>query len=292
MPMPIVFNLGSINLDRTIRVSHFPQPGETIEGSIFEDSLGGKGTNISVALQRAGQSLVHIGALHRNDVVLKGFLDQFGIDKSYVEKSDQPSGQAYIFLDQNAENSIVVCGGANLAISQNHIEQALSTAVEGDWLVMQNETNGQKFAIDLARKKRMKIALVAAPFSSEQVMGFLDEIDLLALNETEAQELEKAFDTSVQNIRGPSLLVTKGSSGATLMTREQQYSVSGKTVTPRDTTGAGDTFFGYFLASLICGKDEQESLEIGNAAAALAVQEYGAANSIPELDDVLRSLER
>ena len=119
--MSKVYNLGSINLDRTINVEHFPKSGETIKGRVFEDSLGGKGMNVSVALQRAGQPVAHIGALHRHDNLLMELLDQSNIDQTFVEKSDHASGQAYIFLDRDAENSIVVCGGANLAISQDHI---------------------------------------------------------------------------------------------------------------------------------------------------------------------------
>jgi len=219
--MSRVYNLGSINLDRTINVSHFPKPGETIDGKVFEDSLGGKGLNVSVALQKAGQSVVHIGAVNHNDKSLSDMLDRFEIDQTFVEKSDHPSGQAYIFLDKEAENSIVVCGGANLAISHDHINQALKNGSKDDWLVLQNETNGQAKAVEIALGKKMKVALVAAPFNAEMVIELLDKIDLLA-----------------------------------------------------------------FLACWIAKETPQICLELANAAAALAVQKNGAANSVPAMSDV------
>jgi ribokinase len=238
--MARVYNLGSINLDRTINVSHFPKPGETIDGKVFEDSLGGKGLNVSVALQKAGQSVVHIGAVNHNDKSLSDMLDRFEIDQTFVEQSDHPSGQAYIFLDKEAENSIVVCGGANIAISHDHINQALENGSKDDWLVLQNETNGQAKAVEIALGKKMKVALV----------------------------------------------VTKGAAGAVLITPNQTFKVDGKKVVPRDTTGAGDTFFGYFLACWIAKETPQICLELANAAAALAVQKNGAANSVPAMSDV------
>ncbi len=284
--MPRVYNLGSINLDRTINVSHFPKPGETIDGKVFEDSLGGKGLNVSVALQKAGQSVVHIGAVNHNDKSLSDMLDRFEIDQTFVEKSDHPSGQAYIFLDKEAENSIVVCGGANLAISHDHINQALENGSKDNWLVLQNETNGQAKAVEIALGKKMKVALVAAPFNAEMVIELLDKIDLLALNESEAKELETAFGKPVEKIGCPMILVTKGAAGAVLITPNQTFKVDGKKVVPRDTTGAGDTFFGYFLACWIAKETPQICLELANAAAALAVQKNGAANSVPAMSDV------
>ena len=151
---------------------------------------------------------------------------------------------------------------------------------------MQNETNGQKHAVEIARQKKMKIALVAAPFDASMVIEVLDNIDLLALNETEAKELEVAFGKPVESMDGPSILVTKGAAGATLITPKQTFHVEGKKVRPRDTTGAGDTFFGFLLASLIAGKTHQMSLELANEAAAIAVQRHGAANAIPTMDEV------
>ena len=284
--MPKIFNLGSINIDHTIKVSHFARPGETIHGQVLADALGGKGMNISIALERAGQDVIHIGAINGDDRKLVDLIRQFEIDQSSLELSNLPSGQAYIFLDANAENSIVVCAGANLAISETHITNVMSNGSHGDWLVMQNETNGQQHAAKIASEKGMQVALVAAPFNSEKVEELLDYLDLLIVNETEAAELEQAINRPVTQSGVPMVLVTKGSKGASLTHNGQGYEVAGEKVVAVDTTGAGDAFFGFFLASWISGKGEQLSLEIANKVASIVVQRVGAANSIPKQSEI------
>lgn len=281
-----VFNLGSINQDKTIKLHRFPSPGETLAAQGVSSCLGGKGLNISLALHFAGQAVTHIGAVHMNDTDTVNVIEMFGLKTDAIERSRHSTGQAYVLLDDDRENAIVLCAGANAEISQSHIAHCLGPAKSGDWLVLQNETNNQHYAVEKARARGMNIGLVAAPFDADLVRSLLDDLDLLVLNEIEAQQLEHALNTSIAAIGIPLVVVTKGAKGATLYRDGTPIHIASIPVKPIDTTAAGDTFFGFFLGGLLSGLCDKDALHRANAAAALSVKSYGAAHSIPTLQDV------
>jgi ribokinase len=285
--MANVFNLGSINMDQIVRLPHFPAPGETINGDVLGANLGGKGLNVTVALKRAGCTPVHIGAIGSDDAEMKDALARFEIDLGQIRQSDHPSGTAYVFLDQSGENSIIVCPGANTAIDVAHVEEALSAAQAGDWLTLQNETNAQAEAAKLAKAKGMHIAYMAAPFEAEKIVELTGLIDLLALNETEAAQLEAFAGKPVTELGIEKVLITLGAKGAKLIDQCQEHLIEGRVVNVVDTTAAGDTFFGYFMAEYLRSDDPLRSLSLANVAASLTVQTEGAAVAIPQLADVV-----
>jgi ribokinase len=75
------------------------------------------------------------------------------------------------------------------------------------------------------------------------------------------------------------------------MDREQQIRQSAFLTDIVDTTAAGDTFTGYFVAGILSGVSFSEALKTASAAAAIAVSRKGAAPSIPWKDEVIKSLE-
>lgn len=281
-----VFNLGSINRDKTIKVRRFPCPGETLAGHEASTCLGGKGLNISLALHRAGQLVTHIGAVHKDDADTLGEIERFGLKTDAIERADHATGEAYVLLDDDRENAIILCAGANTEISRSHIDQCLVTAKPGNWLVLQNETNNQHYAVEKAREKGMKIGLVAAPFDAELVRSLSQHLNLLVLNEIEAAQLEQTLATTIAKIGIPLVVVTKGGDGATLYRDGVPLHIASLPVKPIDTTAAGDTFFGFFLCAVLAGLSDIDALRMANAAAALSIQTYGAAHSIPTLQDV------
>lgn len=288
--MPKVFNLGSINMDQIVRLGHFPAPGETISGELVGTALGGKGLNVSVALARAAMAPVHIGAIGAGDQAMIAALNHFEVDQTHIARVSVPSGSAYVFLDTSGENSIVVCAGSNNAITSGHIQAALQDAQAGDWFCLQNETNAQAEAAEMARAKGMKVAYMAAPFDAGKIVELTGKIDLLALNETEARQLEEHAGQPIDQLGIDQVLVTLGSKGATFRKGAQVYSVQGRSVEVVDTTAAGDTFFGFFLAEYLRSDDPDQSLKLANTAASITVQTEGAAQAIPTLDRVLRDM--
>lgn len=281
-----VFNLGSINADHVYSVPHLPQPGETLAATEFVIGLGGKGTNQSVAAARAGSDVFHIGAIGPDGTWAREKLTQLGVNVEGVEQIETPTGHAIINVDENAENAIVLFQGANIALSRAAISRALEKGTSGDTFLLQNETSQQVFAAELAQKKGMRVVYSAAPFSIEAVRSILPYVSILAMNKGEAEQLCKELKMTVENLPVPETLVTFGSKGAQWRGDGEAINVESFSVIPVDTTGAGDTFAGYFAAARDQGLGVSQALTLASAAAAIKVTRPGAAEAIPARSDV------
>jgi ribokinase len=286
-----IWNLGSINIDYVYRLPHLPRPGETLAATEHAIGLGGKGANQSIAAARAGRMTRHLGAIGPTDDWIIAKLRDAGVCTADIQRlPDQVTGHAIILLDQSAENSIVIHSGANRAIATEWLERTLGRIGPGDTLLLQNETNCQIEAARIAKTKGARVIYSAAPFEIASVQRILPHVDILAMNAGEADQLFAALKTPLQ-ISG--LLITKGGDGA-----EYRDLISGQVtnqaafpVTPIDTTGAGDTFAGYFATALDRGDDLPEALRLAAAAAALQVTRPGAGEAIPAMVEVLDFLE-
>ncbi|CUH64960.1 Ribokinase [Thalassovita gelatinovora] len=286
-----IWNLGSINADYFYRVPHLPAPGETILADAMERGLGGKGANMSVAAARSGAHVSHIGAVGPDGQWAIDRLTEYGVDTRPIAKLDAPTGHAVISLDAAGENAIIVYPGANRELAQDAIGLALTESSSGDLLLMQNETNGQAFAAETGSKLGLKVAYAAAPFSAEAVKAVLPYLDILVLNQIEMAQL--VDETGL--LPGPKMgvdtvIVTKGAEGCTLYDRANGWDAIGFDailVDPVDTTGAGDTFTGYFLAGIDRGMSTDEAIGLAIKAAALMVTRQGTADVIPDLKEVL-----
>ncbi len=281
-----IYNLGSINWDRIYHLAHFPAAGETISASGTDTGLGGKGLNQSVAVIRAGGELAHCGAIGAKDAPMAEALKSLGIDTTAIEKVDNfGTGTALILLDSSGENSIILEAGANHHISQQHISSSLSNSRPGDWFLTQNETNNIEFGIDFARAQNMNIAFAAAPFDHNIVIPLLEKIDLLAVNQIEYEQILQALGSS-QLPDNVAIFLTKGAAGIQYIVGGQSLEFAAPSVEVVDTTGAGDTALGSFLARLDQQFEHQEALEFAVFASALQVTRSGAVGAIPELHEV------
>jgi len=294
-----IYNLGSINIDHVYRVPHLVRPGETLSSHALETVLGGKGANQSVAAARAGAEVRHIGQLGRADAWARDVLVGAGVDVSTVALVDDASGHAIIQVDDGGENAIVLHGGANQLIDDAFIAGALDAAIVGDWLLLQNETSGIADAFAMANERDLRIAFNPAPMHADVAALPIERCDTLILNETEAAML--AGDSGTPSIeavlqeRYPDvrIVLTLGADGARLIHGKSglSLSVAAPVVDTVDTTGAGDTFVGYLLASLVDGHDNEIALRRACAAAALSVTVAGATPSIPAAGSVDEFLE-
>lgn len=277
-----IWNLGSINIDHVYRLAHLVAPGETLAAESYSFGLGGKGANQSVAAARAGARVVHLGGAGPEGWALAR-LAGYGVDCSGVQRLDVPTGHAIITVDRGGENAIVIFAGANRAFAAGGALQALQAAAPGDTLMLQNETAHGPAVARAARAKGMRVIYSAAPFEVEAVQAVLPHVTLLVLNAVEAAQLCDALGLGLEALPVPELLVTRGSEGA-----EWRDLVSGARlvqpafrVQPVDTTGAGDTFAGYFAAAYDAGMAPAAALRLAAAAAALKVTRAGAADAIP-----------
>lgn len=282
-----IFNLGSINIDHVYRVPHLPEPGETLAATAYAVGLGGKGANQSVAAARAGASVFHIGAIGPNSDWVVADLQGYGVDTAHILTLPIASGHAIINVDPQAENFIVLFPGANHQISDFHIAQSLAAARPGDSLMMQNETSGQAAAARLAADMGLRVAYSAAPFDITALRLVLPFARLLLMNEGEAQDLQDAMGALPEN----DLVITQGARGATYLSAgAEPLFIPAFPANPVDTTGAGDCFAGYLVASLDAGLPMPLAMRRAAAAAALQVTRSGAAQAMPTAAEVAELL--
>lgn len=282
----MIHNLGSINIDHVYQVPYMPGPGETLTALSYARFLGGKGVNTSVAIAMAGGEVAQLGAVGSDGAWALAQIADFGVETDTILRLDEvATGNAVIYVDPQAENQIVICGGANQVVPLDYIELQLAEAEAGSWAVLQNETNNGLQFVERAKAKGLKVAYAAAPFIADIAVAMLDTVDLIAVNETEAAQLVEATGKSVQDL-GCDVLMTRGAQGADYYSGGQVISQAAFKVEPVDTTGAGDTFFGSFLAELASTQSVERALRYGSAAAALQVTRPGAAAAIPARDEV------
>ncbi|WP_317056462.1 ribokinase [Roseovarius rhodophyticola] len=287
----MIYNLGSINLDYFYSVPRLPVAGETLATKEFSMGLGGKGANMSVAVARAGGEVHHIGSVGEDGIWAIDYLKRAGVDVSNIHSLQATTGHAVIFRDDDGENLIVIHQGANSMQDKDRIAAALLNARPGDILLLQNETNLQAFAAELGHGSGMKVAYAAAPFDVNALKEVLPYIQILVLNELEMAQLREQTGNRPEALGVDVVIVTKGSDGCVLYSKELgEKHVPAFPVNPLDTTGAGDTFTGYFLAHLDLGSSIEEAVLGANAAAAVMVTKKGTADAIPFALDVEKFL--
>lgn len=290
-----ILNFGSLNIDYVYSLSHFVQKGETITSDKLNVFAGGKGLNQSIALSRAGGNVYHAGAIGADGVFLEEVLNEAGVDTRFLMKyEDVRTGNAIIQKDRGGDNCIILYGGANQAITKEMADEVLSAFGEGDWLFLQNEISEIPYIVEKAHKRGMRIVLNPSPMNEKILRINLNYIDCFILNEVEAHALvrEDADQDALLNQlkeRFPhaEIVLTLGEKGSAYAGAEGIAEQKAYQVATVDTTAAGDTFIGYYMAERLQGESVKEALDMASRASAIAVSKKGAAPSIPKRDEVL-----
>lgn len=297
--------IGSINMDLVLRVPRMPLPGETLTGGAFRTIPGGKGANQAVACARlsgkvaGAQQVAMVGCVGDDafGATLRAALVGDGIIDSHVTTlPGVASGIASILVDDNGQNSIVIAGGANDLLSPAHIDAAKELIEQADIVVLQLETPMATVvhAIKLARSLGKTVVLNPAPAASLPD-GVLELVDYLIPNEIEAAMLAgvspqgadaKALAAALQKLGSDNVIITLGSKGVHAALYGGDFTFPAEVVQAVDTTAAGDTFIGGFVAGLASGMDEAEAIQQGQRAAAWSVTKPGAQTSIPHLHEL------
>jgi ribokinase len=290
--MKKVLNFGSINVDHVYTVEHFVRPGETLSCLEYRRFAGGKGLNQSIALAQAGACVYHAGKIGATDTWLKTLMEDKGVDTGFVEAVNGPSGHAIIQVNAAGENSIVIVGGANQLISESDVQRIVADFGSDDYLLVQNEVNAVPQIIRTAKAKGLTIIFNPAPMN-QQVLNYpLELVDILVVNETEARSLtgeikpEKIYETLNHRYPNMAIVLTMGHKGAAYFSSHDRFYQPAKPVHVVDSTGAGDTFIGFFLAELIKTNDPKTALDCATRAAAICVTRHGAADSIPSRSEL------
>ncbi len=294
---PPVAVLGSANLDIVVGTDHLPRPGETVTGSGVRMIPGGKGLNQAVALARSGAVVELLGATGDDDFGrrLRRFLDEDGIDAVSLRVVAEPTGTAHITVSRDGENSIIVVPGANHAVTS--LEDAWRTRIGGSAaLVTQCELDMGLVAEALRFASGLGVPTVLTPAPIGALSAGLPAgVDILIGNELEIGELGGGGGLTESGSRlsrrVPLVVATLGADGvAWFADGVPAGRLPARRVTAIDTTAAGDTFVGAFVSRLVGGAAVADGIAWATAAAALAVQRPGSAESVPHRDEVEAAL--
>ena len=283
---------GSMNVDHVYRVGHIVRPGETLSAAELRKNEGGKGLNQAVALARAGQPVYMAGAVGEDGGMLTDFLEASGVRTELIRRLDGPNGHAVIQVDANGQNAIFLFGGSNRRIGEEQLRETLAGFEKGDWLLLQNEINCTDRLIALAAEKGMRIILNPSPFTEDILSWPLEKLEWLILNEVEAAAMTgetepgRALDRLKALYPAVEAVMTLGAGGAWATEGEQRVFQPAFPVDAVDTTGAGDTFTGYFFRGIASGMPVPKALCLAAKAASVAVTRSGAAASVPWAEEL------
>ncbi|MBS0638738.1 MAG: ribokinase [Acetobacteraceae bacterium] len=287
----IVF--GSINLDLIFPLPHIPAPGETVLGPSTRIEPGGKGANQAVAAARDGATVVMAGAVGR-DALADGALRimrESGVDLARVAAVEASTGCAAIAVDPRGENAICVGSGANLSATAAQVEDALLGP--DHTLVLQMEVPADETArlVERARAAGTRIVLNLAP-AAALPEATLRAVDVLLVNETEGAWLAGHLGCEANAaalracLQGVAVVLTRGGDGADIATASGAWHAPAWSVTPVDTTAAGDCFAGVLAHRLDRGETLQQAVDRASAAAALCCARAGSQSSLPMATDI------
>lgn len=280
---------GSANLDFVVRAPHIPAPGETVLGRSFETFPGGKGANQAVACARAGgartRMLLALGA-DAFSIPLEESLRVAGVDARIVRIEDEATGVAFICLSDDAENAITVAPGANSRLQATDLPELSDVS----HLLLQLETPLDALTAwaGLAHRCGVRVVLNAAP-AQPLPQDLLAAVDVLIVNEGELAAITgrtQGISDAVAALGTTDVIVTLGAWGSCARTRGEWLLQPAFEVDAVDTTGAGDTFSGVFVASISQGHRFADALRRASAASALACTRLGAQTSVPSAKEV------
>ncbi len=285
--MKRVLNFGSINVDHVYTVERFVRPGETLSCQEYRRFAGGKGLNQSIALAQAGACVYHAGKVGAADTWLKTLMEDRGVNTRFVETINGPSGHAIIQVNAAGENAIVIVGGANQLMSDSEVKRSVEDFGPDDYLLVQNEVNAVPQIIRSAKAKGLTIVFNPAPMNPQVLSYPLGLVGILVVNETEARSLageiepKAIYESLSHRYPNMAIVLTMGHKGAAYFSSQVRFCQPAEKVHIVDSTGAGDTFIGFFLAELIKTNDPKAALAYASRAAAICVTRHGAAESIP-----------
>jgi ribokinase len=308
--MIVVF--GSINMDLVARVPRIARPGETVLSPRADSFFGGKGANQAVAAARIGQGgsgrVAMVGAVGNDPfgaACLKNLEDN-GIDVQAVRVADEPTGCAFITVDEAGENAITVASGANMGLRSMDLPDSLLSQASVLVLQMEVPLPDSLDAAAQARRAGVRVIWNFAPVPPVKERSGMAELlgatDVLVVNEHEALAIAEILGepvgddylkaaTALARDFGPTCIVTAGARGAYAVSGDgKEVHASARPITPIDTTGAGDTFVGVLANGIAEGLEVGPAMERACAAASLSCLTAGAQAGMPQREALERYL--
>lgn len=300
--------IGSSNTDMVVKTSHLPAGGETVLGGDFFMNAGGKGANQAVAAARYGNRVVFVAKtgddLFGRQVRKSMAEDGIVTDYVFVDK-EHPSGVALITIDKDAENCIVVAGGANMCLSPADIDTAAEEILKADVVLMQLESpiKTVAYAARMAANAGIPVILNPAPAPAEALSeALLKDLFLITPNRSEASRISGIEVTDMESAHraakaihemGPkNVIITLGSDGSLVYDGSMFMRVEALKVEAVDTTAAGDTYNGVLASVIAEGKSLIEAVREANIAGAISVTRMGAQPAAPTREEIAAMKQR
>ena len=262
-----VLNYGSLNVDYVYSVDHIIVGGETQHSSKLEVFSGGKGLNQSIALAKAGVPVYHAGIVGTDGDILLDACKEAGVNTKYIRRLPVKGGHTMIQVDKNAQNCIILYGGTNQMQTKEFVDEVLADFV-----------------------------MNPSPFDDKLSTCDLSKVYLFLVNEIEGEQItgckdkDQILDAMAAKFPNARFVLTLGSDGAVYYDGKEKVFQDIFKVKAVDTTAAGDTFTGYFIAAVTAGRSIQEALRMAAKASSIAVSRPGATPSIPRADEVKKEL--
>ena len=284
---------GSANIDRTYKVPHFVNDGETLSADKMDLFCGGKGFNQAIAFARAGSDVCFAGAVGDDGGMLIDTLKENGVNVDHLKQAPGPSGHAVIQVTPEGHNSIIILSGSNGSITHEDVDRVLASFTKGDLVVLQNEISSVDYIITRAKDLGMIVALNPSPFNEKIKNYDLSKVDYLLVNEVEGALLTGCDDpekmANAIHVKYPdaNVVLTLGCAGSVFVNKGGKVLSSGIYQTEAvDTTAAGDTYTGFFLSEALATGDFETALRNAAIASGISVSRPGASQSIPSITEV------
>ena len=292
--------IGSLNMDHVIEVPHMPECGETLSGRSVALVPGGKGANQAYAVGKLGGNVTMIGAIGKDasGEALINNLKCVGVNVEGIAQIDGGiTGQAFITVDDNGDNSIVIIAGTNGMVTKELIDENVHIIKESDIVIMQLEIplDVVAYVKEIAVKEGKTVIIDPAPAVADIPDFFWKGIDYIKPNETELAILTGLrLETREEIIKGAKMMlergvknviVTLGGDGCLLVKEEGEQFFPSHKVKAVDTT-AGDSFTAAFALALSRGKRDEEAIALGQKVSSIVVTRKGAQTSIPTMSEV------
>ena len=291
--------IGSLNMDHIVHVPHMVKQGETI---LAKDDLrfvpGGKGANQAYAIGKLGGDVCMLGKVGTDEAgksMIRNLLE-VAVDTSKIELSDASTGTAWICVNEEGDNSIVVIPGANKQVDIPYIEKNLSEIQESEMLILQLEIPIETvcFAAKEAKQRGKLVILDPAPAQATLPAELFSYVDILKPNETElailtGMDASTKVEDMVKELRKlykGTLVVSMGEKGVLIDDGEYSSRLPARKTTVIDTTAAGDSFVAGMAIQLVENKSLEEAIVYAQKLASIVVSRSGAQSSIPTAKEV------
>lgn len=291
--------IGSINMDIVVKTKEIPKVGETVIGREITENPGGKGANQAAALAKLGTKVSFLGMVGNdtNGKKLLSSMQESGVNTSLIKSIEGSSGTAFISVDDEGNNSIIVVPGANDKVDKNYLEENINAIKETKFVLLQQEIPMEtvKEAVLLSKKLGKTIILNPAPAHclDEEVLKNIDilipnEHELARLSNREIKDIDSIIEASkyLINVGVSKIITTLGEKGAIYVDEAVVQHFKPFTAKVIDTTAAGDSFIGGFLHSYLDTGNIFKSIEFGQKAATITIQKYGAQVSLPTIEEI------